>query len=406
MLRDSLWLKIQALHERVTMIDICIIGGGASGVISAISAHMENPNSFIHILEKNDKIGKKLLATGNGRCNFSNTSCKYSSEITTFFNALGIKERVEEQGRIYPYNGQAQDVVDVFESYLNQHNIKISTGFAVERLSISSDGHIEITSGENKLTAKNVLIATGGKAGPQFGSIGDGYKLAKELGHSVTKTIPALAPIECKGEFSKLKGVRVKATATLLKHNKILNSVTGEVQFTDYGLSGICIFNLSRDIVIGEEKFSDYQIAVDLIPDMSDMELLLELLSRQKNGNISTENLLISLVPKKLADFIFDLMNIDVMKETTYDEQVQQIAKTLKNLTFTVKNVKGWQFAQCTSGGIPVDEIDMDTMRSKIAKGLFFAGEVVDFDGPCGGFNLQNAWETGIKAGKAMAMNV
>ena len=388
------------------MIDICVIGGGASGITSAISVRMENPNISIHILEKNDKIGKKLLATGNGRCNFSNTSCKYSSEIVKFFNSLGIKERVEEQGRIYPYSGQAQDVVDVFESYLNKHNIKISTEFTAESISFSGDGHFEILSGYTKLLAKNVLIAAGGKAGPQFGCIGDGYKLAKELGHSVTKVIPALAPIECKGEFAKLKGVRAKAVVTLLRNDVPLNSETGEVQFTDYGLSGICIFNLSRDIVIGEEKFSDYQVAVDLIPDMSDMELLLELLSRQKNGNVAAQNLLVSLVPNKLADFIFDTMNIYATEEAMDYEQIQQIAKLLKKLTFTVRNVKGWQFAQCTSGGIPVAEIDMDTMCSKIKRGLFFAGEVIDFDGPCGGFNLQNAWETGIKAGKAMAMNV
>jgi len=388
------------------MIDICIIGGGASGLMAAISARLERPNASIYILEKNDKIGKKLLATGNGRCNFSNTSCKYSNEIVSFFNELGIKERVEEDGRIYPYNGQAHDVVSALESYIVKHDIKINTGFVVTSLSVLPDGSIEISNGETKLTAKNVLIATGGKAGPQFGCIGDGYKLAKDMGHSVTKIIPALSPVECKGEFSKLKGVRAKAKVSLLRNNVALNSEIGEVQFTDYGLSGICVFNLSRDITIGEEKFSDYQILVDLIPDMSEMELFLELLSRQKNENIKPENFLISLVPNKLADFILNDLGINLADEQISYEKVQQLAQTLKGLAFTVRNVKGWQFAQCTSGGITTTEINMDAMHSKIVNGLFFAGEVIDFDGPCGGFNLQNAWETGIKAGKAMAMNV
>jgi len=388
------------------MKDICIIGGGASGLIAAISARMENPKASIHILEKNDKVGKKLLATGNGRCNFSNTSCKYSNEIVAFFNELGIKERVEEQGRIYPYNGQAQDMVSAILAYLNNHDIKINTNFTVTSVSVTSDENFEVSSETDKLIAKNVLIATGGKAGPQFGCSGDGYQIAKEMGHSVTKIIPALSPLECKGEFSKLKGVRAKAQVTLLKNDVVLKFELGEVQFTDYGLSGICVFNLSRDIVIGEEKFSDYQVAVDLIPDMSEMELFLELLSRQKNENISVGNILTSLVPNKLADYILDLLAINLAENMISYEQTKQLAQTLKKLMFTVRNVKGWQFAQCTSGGIPVTQITIETMQSKLIRGLFFAGEVIDFDGPCGGFNLQNAWETGIRAGKAMAMNV
>ena len=467
----------ELIESEVNMIDICIIGGGASGIIAAISARMENPNATIHILEKNDKLGKKLLATGNGRCNFSNTSCASSNEILKFFNMLGIKPRVEEQGRIYPYSGQAQDVLNAFEAYLNMHDIKIHTGFVVENLivktdsidtensdsqiddedgdvrgsgsdsddhvdSVTSDDHIEIIGIAKKLSAKNVLIATGGKAGPQFGCIGDGYKMARVLGHTVTKTIPALSPIECEGNFEKLKGIRAKALAKLVKSNippasendetlvierdKVIASEIGEVQFTDYGLSGICIFNLSRDIKIGNDEtsnFSDYTIVVDLLPEMSLIEVERELTVRRDNLNISPDNLLLSLVPKGLVDFVLSQAGVDIaklsegdtmlaivcegqiqqIKRILNDEQIQKIAYTLKNLTFTVTNVKGWQFAQCTSGGIPASEIDMDTMESKIAKGVYFAGELLDYDGPCGGFNLNNAWDTGIKAGKAMA---
>ena len=424
------------------MIDICIIGGGASGIIAAISARMENPHATIHILEKNDKLGKKLLATGNGRCNFSNTACASSNEILKFFNTLGIKPRVEEQGRIYPYSGQAQDVLNAFEAYLNMHDIKIHTGFVVENLIVNSDDHIEIIGIAKKLSAKNVLIATGGKAGPQFGCIGDGYKIARVLGHTVTKTIPALSPIECEGNFDKLKGIRAKALVKLLNNNmshasennetlvferdKVIASEIGEVQFTDYGLSGICIFNLSRDIKLGDDEtsnFSDYMIAVDLLPEMSLIEVERELNVRRDNINISPDNLLLSLVPKGLFDFVLSQAGVDIaklnegdtmlaivcegqiqqIKRIFNDEQIQKIAYTLKNLTFTVTNVKGWQFAQCTSGGIPASEIDMDTMESKIAKGVYFAGELLDYDGPCGGFNLNNAWDTGIKAGRAMA---
>jgi predicted flavoprotein YhiN len=417
------------------MIDICIIGGGASGIIAAISARMENPHATIHILEKNDKLGKKLLATGNGRCNLSNTSCTYSWEILGFLNEVGVKSRIEEQGRVYPYSGQAQDVLNAFESYLMTYDVKVNTNYTVERVSLQSNGYINIVSGENVISAKTVLISTGGKAGPQFGCSGDGYKIAKDVGHTTTKIIPALAPVECKGEFSKLKGTRVKADLKLVKKGEVLGEERGELQFTEYGLSGICVFNLSSEIKIAEDKFSDFQIFVDLFPDISFDELKLELINRHKNPNISADNLLVSLIPQKLADYVLALTKYKDDIEHASDDQVhteliteaqtepftevrtelikegqaelvKEVASALKELKFTVRNVKGWHFAQCTSGGIPICEINMDTMESKIARGLYFAGELIDYDGPCGGYNLNNAWETGIKAGKAMAMNV
>lgn len=437
------------------MIDICIIGGGASGIIAAISARMENPHASICILEKSDKLGKKLLATGNGRCNFSNTSCKNSNEILNFFYELGIKSRVEEQGRIYPYSGQAQDVLNALVTYLITHDIKVNTNLPVSGLSVktksidivdsdghlnivNSDGYIDIISGSKKISAKAVLVATGGKAGPQFGCSGDGHKIARELGHTVTKTIPALSPVECKGNFEYLKGIRAKALVTLIKKSKpsdpdkdekVIASEVGEVQFTEYGLSGICILNLSRNIIIGGDcgsNFEDYAISVDLLYDMSLKEVAQELSMRRNNPNISDNNLLISLVPKRLADFVLNRAGVSVakvnegdallalvcdgqikqIKHIFDDDQIERIAYTLKNLTFTVTNVKGWKFAQSTSGGISTDEIDMDTMESKIVKGVYFSGELIDYDGPCGGYNLNNAWETGIKAGMAMARKV
>ena len=407
------------------MVDICIIGGGASGIIAAIAARMEDPDVSICIIEKKDKIGSKLLATGNGRCNFTNALCENSSKILDFFHVLGIKARVEEQGRIYPYSGRAKDVVNVFESYLNAHNIKVYTEFVAEGLNFhTSDSHapgrIDISGNGKKLSAKKVLLATGGKAGPQFGCSGDGYKMAREAGHTVTKVIPALSPVECEGSFEKLKGVRARASVTLYKKGNAVNTETGELQFTEYGLSGICIFNLSRDIRLEDGKFTDYEISVDLLYDISIDELELELKFRMDNPDIPNGNLLVSLVPEGLADFVLNRAGFNAApclehglkhdkngrKFSISDEQIKQLAYLLKNLEFTVSNVKGWKFAQCTSGGIPVSEINMDTMESKIVKDLYFAGKLIDYDGPCGGYNLHNAWETGLKAGKAMAMKM
>jgi len=389
------------------MVDICVIGGGASGLIAAITAHMEAPERSICIIEKNDKIGRKLLATGNGRCNFTNTNCKNSSEILNFFHRLGVKARIEEQGRVYPYSGQAKDVLSVFESYLNANNIKVHTKFAVDKLEFDSPNRIDIFGGLEKLSAGKVLLATGGKAGPQFGCSGDGYKIARQAGHTVTKTIPALSPVECEGSFDKLKGIRAKASVTLLQKGNVINTEIGEVQFTEYGLSGICILNLSRDIKLDHGKFTDHEITVDPLYDISLDELELELKFRRDNPDIPNNNLLVSLVPAGLADFILDRAGFRAEDaQTPSDETMKQMAHLCKNIKFTVSNVKGWKFAQCTSGGIPICEIDMDTMESKIAKGLYFAGEMIDYDGSCGGYNLNNAWETGIKAGKAMALHV
>jgi predicted flavoprotein YhiN len=310
---------------------------------------------------------------------------------------------------------------------LKKYDIKVNTNFTVERVSLQGNGYIDVASGENVISAKTVLISTGGKAGPQFGCSGDGYRIAKNVGHTTTKIIPALAPIECKGEFTKLKGTRVKADLKLVKKGEVLGEERGELQFTEYGLSGICIFNLSSEIKIADDKFSDFQIYVDLLPDISLDVLELELSNRHKNPNISADNLLVSLIPQKLAEYVLNLTRYKNDIESASDEQAQtelikeaqtelikeaqtelikEVASALKELKFTVKNVKGWQFAQCTSGGIPTCEINMDTMESKIARGLYFAGEIIDYDGPCGGYNLNNAWETGIKAGKAMGMNV
>ena len=373
------------------MTDICVIGGGASGIAAAIAANMENPDASICIVEKKDKIGRKLLATGNGRCNFTNASCENVSETLGFFNKLGIKEREGEQGRIYPYSGQAKDVLRVFEAYLISHNIKIITDFTAGDLSFPESGRIVVCGRGGEINAGKALLATGGKAGPQYGCSGDGYKMARAAGHTVTKTIPALSSVECRGDFSRVKGERAKARVTLLRKGEALCSETGELQFTDYGLSGICIFNLSRHIRLDGCGFDDYEISADLFYDMSEEELDRELDLRRENQDILPGNLLVSLMPASIAACFFG---------------GDADAKALKNLRFTASNVKGWAFAQCTSGGIPQSEINMETMESKIASGLYFAGELVDYDGPCGGYNLNNAWETGIKAGRAMAADV
>ena len=398
--------RLKRRRNAAAMTDVCVIGGGASGMAAAISARMENPDISISILEKNGRVGKKLLATGNGRCNFTNASCPEFNDIISFFHALGIKERVEQQGRVYPYNGRAEDVLSAFESYLNSHGIEIIPHFPVERLIVGETGKITVCGADREITSGKALLATGGKAGPQFGCTGDGYVMAREAGHSLAKIAPALTPVECIGDFEKLKGLRAKASVTLLKKGVPLAAEEGEVQFTEYGLSGICVFNLSRYIKLEGCGFTDYDIEVDFLPETGTGELTLELKPRLESGYAAPDDLLVSIVPGGLKGFVLSRAGIKPEAGAISGKQAALIAHFLKHLKFTVSNVKGWKSAQCTSGGVPLDEISLDTMESKIVRGLFFAGEMIDYDGPCGGYNLNNAWATGMRAGKAMAANV
>ena len=364
---------------------------------AACAAKMENPDVSVCIVEKGGKPGRKLLATGNGRCNFTNSSCDDFTTVLDFFRKLGVMAREEEQGRIYPFSGRAEDVLRAFELFLGRSGVRIITGFAVDSIDYSIAGEMVVSFGmDQEVRGRKVLLAVGGKAGSQYGCTGDGYKLSREAGHTVTKIIPALSPLECAGDFEKIGGCRAKASVTLLRKGEALHSEKGEVQFGDYGLSGICVMNLSRYIRLDEWELSDYKIACDFVPEMTEDEAVLELQRKSEVLSIPYEQLLSSIVPRSLGEHILGMAG----------GHVRQAAHFLKNTRFTVSGVKGWKFAQCTSGGVLMDEIDPLTMESKIVKGLFFAGEILDYDGPCGGYNLNNAWITGIKAGRAMAKDV
>lgn len=373
------------------MIDLCIIGGGAAGMTAAVTAKNLNPNLEIVILEKKEKLGKKILASGNGKCNLSNINCKGYIHILEFFQSMGLITRADEDGRIYPYSEESKAVVSAFWGALKKLGVSVKTGSCVKSVSKTDFFTINFNNGE-MLKAKKVIIACGGKSAPKLGSTGDGYRWAKGFGHSVTKLIPALTAVDVSEKVSDLKGVREKAQITLLyKGNEIFREM-GEVQFTEKGISGICVFNLSRFLVIPEGKslsdgFSDYLIKIDFMPGFNQVERLLK--ERSALGIFDLN----SLVKEPLAEYIRKLSggNIKIQSEM------------LKSFTLSVTGVKGWDFAQVTRGGVCMDEINLETMESIIIKNLYFIGEVTDFDGPCGGYNLNYAWETGIKAGRNIA---
>lgn len=379
------------IQNRMMKYDLVIAGGGAAGLAAAASFIRETNTGedvSVCILEKNDIPGRKINATGGGRCNLTNEACPGKSITLEFFKSLGIETWHDSEGRYYPYTNKASDVTKALVDAVSG-SAEIRCGFTIRVISrikpddggedyfmitgTDADGNMEM------IFADYVLMAMGGKAGPQYGTTGDGYTIARTLGHTVTTVFPILTGIECSAEgvdFTSLKGVRAKGTVILNKDGKPIVRDTGEIQFTEDGISGICVFNLTPHIKadkweIFEDALKRFTITVDLAPDFTEEQLA----ERDSAFGILTE---------KLAA-VFDT------------------ADAAKNWQLNIDGIKGWRDAQATFGGVALDEIDMETMESKLVPKLYFAGEIIDAQGPCGGFNLQNAWETGIKAALAIA---
>lgn len=378
------------------MIDICIIGGGAAGMTAAICAKETNPALDVLILEKKNQLGKKILATGNGRCNLSNRTCPGCGGTQDFFERLGLVTRTDDAGRIYPYTEEARAVQGALTARLQQLSVKADTCSEVISVEKKDEGfRIHLANGE--VAAKKVLIACGGKAGPAYGSTGDGFRFARSLGHRVEKLVPVLTAVNVEEDMEKLAGIRAKGAVGLYFQDKEIFRETGEIQFTKTGISGICVFNLSRYLLIPagrrlEDGFDDYRIGVDFFPDM-ETEKLEDLLVRRQAAGFEGEKLLRYLVRGPIGTKILESSKSDV----------KTAAGLLKDFPLSPKGVRGWDFAQVTKGGVCLDEVEPDTCQSRLVKGLYFAGEVLDYDGPCGGYNLQHAWETGMRAGREMA---
>jgi len=385
--------------------DICIIGGGAAGLACAAELLRLKPGAKVFIVEKNDVLGRKILSTGNGRCNLSNKACPGHEEILRFFDGIEVITRSDETGRIYPYSEDARDVADALTDAVIGRGAEVVTGAACTACSFDEkemlyevQAEVKSRHSEDKkaadrvfsIYAKRVLISTGGKAAPKLGTTGDGYRLAKKFYHTVTKLAPALTAIETHEDVSALSGVRSKVRLSLIVHGGTIFEEDGEVQFTDYGISGICAFDMSRFMEIPEGRtlingFDDYAIEIDFLPDARDARALVE-------KRLADARVLRSVVKRPVAEMI--------MEKTGGEPEM--MAWLLKHFMLHPSGLRGWDHAQITKGGVPLSEIKTDRMESKYFPGLFFAGEIVDFDGPCGGFNLEHAWESGIRAARAV----
>lgn len=395
--------------------DIAVIGAGPSGLTAAIEAKTSNKNARVVILEKMDEAAKKLSATGNGRGNLSNSRCDMLPSVIEFFSQCGIVTRADEAGRIYPYSEEAKAVSRVLVKRAINLGIEIITKASVSNVEVDSKGYFHIFISEKKdgYIAKKVLIATGGKSFANYGSSGDGFIMARKLGHEVTPLIPALTAIEVSQNIKDLKGVRAKVNVSLLEAGNVIAQEEGEIQFRDDAVSGICIMNLSSLLPTGKvsesgKRYEDCLLMVNFVPDFSTTELMSFIKAQSNAKGIKNAEMMETLVKKPIAQRILKDAGIDPLAETSQltPKEMVAIANALRGFTLFPCGKKGWKEAQVTKGGVSLDEINMETMESKLVAGLYFAGEVIDYDGPCGGYNLHNAWITGMKSGKDMANRV
>lgn len=392
--------------------DVAIIGGGASGLAAAITAKRNRPSLSVAIFEKKEVTGKKLSASGNGRCNLSNIRCELIEQVIDFFMSVGISIRKDEEGRLYPYSEDAKDVTEILTACARGEGVEILLNSEINGMEASPEGGFLLFVGEKTFNAKKVLIATGGKSYASMGTTGDGYVLARKMGHKVTKLVPGLTAVEVDGDLNSVKGIRSKAMVTLYKDGEPVFSEKGEVQFRADSISGICIMNMSRfirteDGEAPEDAMKRYMVSVNLVPDFGSMEILNMMKQRFLIKGVTVLEAMKTLVKEPLAKKIVEEAGAEPSADAltaAFDEKLMlAIVNGLRGMRFSVTGVKGWNEAQITLGGVSLEEINPVTMESKLVPGLFFSGEVTDFDGPCGGYNLHNAWITGMLAGSGMS---
>lgn len=379
---------------------ITVIGGGPSGMTAAISAARHGAGK-VRLIEKNSEPGRKLLATGNGRCNLTNTGCEKVEETLVFFEELGLLTRVEEEGRVYPYSEQAAAVRDALVNELMERKVEILCGTEVQAAEKKGSGFVITTANGKELRSDVLILAAGGKAGPQYGSTGDGYRFAKAFGHTVVRLLPSLVQMVSEETFFKeLKGVRAKGRAELIREGNVVDAENGEIQFTEEGLSGICIFNLSRKYVRGDI------IRIDLFPGYGEdrlEDMISKLAGTLRNRNMA--QFFSGVIHKRLAPVVLKMLCIDEEQKAAglEPEEIRKMVRLLKGWNISISGTKGWKEAQVTAGGVDLDEVDPETLESRLVPGLYFAGELLNFDGKCGGYNLQWAWSSGLIAGKSAA---
>ena len=401
---------------------VAVIGGGASGMMAAVTAA---GGAHVILLEHKDRIGKKILSTGNGRCNFTNIHqepiCYHSEDplfpwevvekfnaqaVISFFLQLGVYSK-NRNGYIYPNSDQASAVLDAFRMELDRLKVEIWTGIECREIRPGKKGFTILTDQE-PVRADRVILCAGSKAAPTTGSDGSGYNLAKKLGHRIIPVLPALTALKCEEKFFKsIAGVRANGSVSIWSEGECIAKDTGELQVTDYGISGIPVFQVSRyaSKLLYEKK--ETEAVLDFMPDFTKEQINAFLRARAKTRpDKSAEMFLIGLFHKKLCDLWIRLSEIPRQRkagELTEDE-IARLTGLIKEFRVRVRETNPYDKAQVCCGGVDTREVDPETLESVYVPGVYFAGEILDVDGMCGGYNLTFAWASGYVAGQAASV--
>ena len=390
--------------------NVAVIGGGASGITAAIAARRSGAS--VTIYESGERIGRKILATGNGRCNMTNVNAcadNYYGEnkefvcgaieqfwvddTLNFFSELGILYKVEDGGKVYPYCDQASAVLDVLRMRAAEDGVIIRTGFEVQSVEKSKSGFSLLSYKGERVRADRVIAACGGKAAPGLGSNGSGYEILKKLGHRITDLRPSLVQIKTETEVvKKLKGIKTDGKLTIGNYSE-----RGEMLFTEYGISGPPVFALTSRLE--NQKYA----IIDIMPDYS-AEQIEELLYARigMSPERRLEEFFTGMLNKRVGQALLKYLDIAPLSRcavTLTQNEVRRIADTIKAWSFKITGTMSWNNAQVTKGGADTTEFNPQTMESKIVKDLYACGELLDIDGDCGGYNLQWAWSSGYIAG-------
>ena len=412
---------------------IVIIGGGPAGIMAAISAKENHPEDEVVILEKNNTLGRKLLITGKGRCNitsslnidefiknipgngmfmFSAFKNYTNTDIIKLLQKNGLETKEERGNRVFPFSDKSRDVLEALERELKRLNIIIKLNCEVKKIN-KIENTFFVDTNIDQIKADKLIIATGGKSYPLTGSTGDGYLFAKWFGHTITDIKPSLVPLEIRenNECKNMQGLSLRNVSIKIKdieNNKQIYEDFGEMLFTHFGISGPIILSSSAHLIRYKNiesllKNGKIKIYIDLKPALSVEQLNLRILRDfEKEKNKEFRNSLFELLPRKIIDYIISQSKINPCKkvnEITKQERLE-LVKQIKQVEFTIKGTRPIEEGIITSGGINIKEINPSTMESKLVKGLYFAGEVIDVDAYTGGFNLQIAYSTGYTAGK------
>lgn len=398
---------------------ILVVGGGASGLAAAWSA-AEN-GARVTVLERLDRIGKKLLATGSGRCNLTNRNASADDyqtadrarlsavlaenppdAVLAFFARLGLLCDEETEGRMYPYCRQASMVLDILRTALQSADVHIVCGADIQKIMRGTDGFAAYAADGRRFFGQKLILSAGGQAAPQFGTDGSGFALARMLGHTVRAPYPCLVPLRCRDFPAGLKGLRANGALSLWVNGARVQSARGEVQFADYGFSGIPAMQLSCLLT---PDIKQAQASMDFFPDIPEPALC-ALLEKRRGASLfgTLETFLLGLLNKKAGYAVLKSSGLAPLSRPTAaltDAQIAALVHLLKDWRFPVQGTLPWTQAQTTGGGVPLSEIDEKTCASRRCDGLYLTGELLDAVGGCGGYNLQWAWATGLSAGRA-----